>query len=253
MAEGAGRQPVDGQRRQLEQRTPEGRLLHDWPLDGGRARQILPRANGEVWPGMQEGLYRLRQRPEAAALERVQPVGGQPLSGAVHPRSPKTRATRRLGGGQLGLFRWQQDALRPVAEAPGEIWKLPIVMALLVGRNGTLWVDTAVSGLHRLRGFDGTQRARFERHQRVPRRGRPLRRQSASGQPGPHLEPDAGLRPAPAPHRPLRPRRGRPSAPTGSSAACACPTAACCSAAAPASCKWRRWLLQPRRAPPRWC
>ncbi|WP_374433052.1 two-component regulator propeller domain-containing protein [Inhella sp.] len=146
----------------LEQRTPAGRLLHDWPLDGGRAQQILPRANGEVWLGMQEGLYRLRSA-QSAALERVQPAGGQPLTGAVHALIEDPRDQSVWVGGQLGLYRWQQDALRPVAEAPGEGLGSPIVMALLVGRNGTLWVDTAVSGLHRLRGFDSTQRARFER------------------------------------------------------------------------------------------
>jgi len=33
----------------------------------------------------------------------------------------------------------------------------------LRGRDGQLWVDTPVSGLHRLRGFDAQGRARFER------------------------------------------------------------------------------------------
>lgn len=69
-------------------------------------------------------------------------------------------------GGQQGLFR-EQDAgdgqLTVVPQAPGEALASPIVMGLLWGRDGRLWVDTPVSGLHRLKGWDGEGRARFER------------------------------------------------------------------------------------------
>jgi len=146
----------------LEQRSPAGRLLRDWALEGGRAQQILPRANGEVWLGMQEGLYRL-DSAQAAQLQRVQPPSGPPLNGAVYALAEDPRDASLWVGGQLGLYRWQQQRLQPVTEAPGEGLGASIVLALLMGRDGTLWVDTAVSGLHRLRGADTEGRMRFER------------------------------------------------------------------------------------------
>ena len=58
----------------LEHRAASGRLLRDWALDGGRAQQLLRRADGSVWLGMQEGLYRLAG-DDAPALERVHGLG----------------------------------------------------------------------------------------------------------------------------------------------------------------------------------
>jgi diguanylate cyclase (GGDEF)-like protein len=148
----------------LEHRAPDGRLLRDWPLDGGRAQQLLPRAVGSVWLGMQEGLYRLGSAT-AAALERVHPLGEPRLHGGVYPvrEAPDGRL---WVGGQQGLFREREaggGGLEPLPQAPGEALSSPIVMALLWGRDGRLWVDTPASGLHRLRGWDAAGRARFER------------------------------------------------------------------------------------------
>ncbi|MFG6467105.1 two-component regulator propeller domain-containing protein [Roseateles sp. BYS87W] len=148
----------------LEHRAATGRLLHDWPLDGGRAQQILLRPDGSVWVGLQEGLYRLA-RADAAALDRVHPEGPARLHGGIY--ALRTAPDGRLWvGGQAGLFREREaggGALERVPQAPDEALASPIVMSLLWGRDGRLWVDTPVSGLHRLKGWDAGGRARFER------------------------------------------------------------------------------------------
>ncbi|MDT8998596.1 diguanylate cyclase [Paucibacter sp. APW11] len=146
----------------LEHRHASGRLLRDWPLDGGRAQQILLRSNGEVWLGMQEGLYRLRSA-EADALQRVHPSEGQALHGGVYALLETPQDGSIWVGGQMGLFRERQGQLLPVPQAPGEGLASPVVMGLLQGRDGTMWLDTPVGGLHRLSGWDAQGRARFER------------------------------------------------------------------------------------------
>ncbi len=147
----------------LEHRAADGRLLRDWPLDGGRAQQLLLRADGSLWLGMQEGLYRLAS-DGAAVLERMQPLSG-PLHGGIYVLAQAPDG-RLWVGGQQGLFREKaagENGLEVVPQAPEEALASPIVMSLLWGRDGRLWVDTPVSGLHRLKGWDAQGRARFER------------------------------------------------------------------------------------------
>jgi diguanylate cyclase (GGDEF)-like protein len=144
----------------LQQHATDGRLLRDWALEGGRAQRLLLRGNGEVWLGMQEGLYRLAG-PAAAQLQRLHPQGGRPLQGAVHALIEDGETV--WVGGQQGLLRWQNGRLAAVSEAPGQGLGAPIVMGLLRDRDGALWVDTAVGGLHRLLGLDEQGRARFDR------------------------------------------------------------------------------------------
>jgi diguanylate cyclase (GGDEF)-like protein len=146
----------------LEHRAAGGQLLRDWPLDGGRAQRLLVRASGEVWLGMQEGLYRL-PGPTAKALERVHPAQGEPLHGGIYAIVEAPRTGELWVGGQRGLFRIRDGRPEVVPQAPGEALGSPIVMGLLWARDGTLWVDTPVSGLSRLRGWDGEGRARFDR------------------------------------------------------------------------------------------
>lgn len=147
----------------LEQRTAEGRLLRDWRMDGGRAQRLVLRADGSVWLGMQEGLYRLASA-DAPALERVHPAAG-PLHGGIYALT--TAPDGRLWvGGQAGLLRESAPGagrLETVPQAPDATLASPVVMGLLFARDGTLWVDTPIGGLHRLRGFDAQGRARFER------------------------------------------------------------------------------------------
>lgn len=145
----------------LEHRAANGRLLRDWPLDGGRAQRLLLRAGGEVWLGMQEGLYRL-PGPTAPALQRVALAGGAPLHGGIYALLEAPGGELWVGG-QRGLFRERAGGLETVRQAPDEALGNPIVLGLLRGRDGTLWVDTPASGLHRLRGWDAEGRARFDR------------------------------------------------------------------------------------------
>ena len=146
----------------LEHRAATGRLLRDWPLDGGRAQRLLLRASGEIWLGMQEGLYRLRG-PAAPALERVGLAGPAPLHGGVHALLEEADTGRLWVGGQQGLFRERAGQLEAVPQASGETLGSPVVMGLLRARDGSLWVDTPVAGLHHLRGWDEQGRARFDR------------------------------------------------------------------------------------------
>ncbi len=144
----------------LQRHAADGRLLASWVLPGGRAQRLLWRANGELWAAMQDGVYRLAGT-QALRPERL-PLDGQALIGPIHALIEDGDETLWLGG-QAGLLRWEQGGLRRVEGAPGEPLGTPIVIGLLRGRDGRLWVDTPVSGLHRLRSFDAQGRARFER------------------------------------------------------------------------------------------
>lgn len=146
----------------LEHRSLDGRLLRDWPLDGGRAQRLLLRAGGDIWLGMQEGLYRLPNR-QAAALERVHLAGGAPLHGGIYALVEDTAKGQLWIGGQQGLFRGRPDELVPVTQSPRNTLGSPIIMGLLLARDGKLWVDTPAAGLHLLFGWDEQGRARFER------------------------------------------------------------------------------------------
>lgn len=146
----------------LEHRTLEGRLLKDWPVDGGRAQQLLIRQGGVVWVGMQEGLYRL-DSPDATALARVSLADGQPLKGGIYALREEPGRRALWVGGQQGLFSEGPTGLAPLAQSPAAPLGSPIVMALLWSRDGTLWVDTPVSGLHRRSGVDAQGRSQFER------------------------------------------------------------------------------------------
>ncbi|MFT7776207.1 diguanylate cyclase [Roseateles sp.] len=161
----------------LERREPRSaRLLASWALEGGRAHRVLvlpTDAGGEVWVGMQDGLYRLPS-PQAPRVERARRADGEPLRGGVH-------ALRAESGGRLwvgalaGLFRWDGQRLTEVQTVPGEALGFPAVLGLLQTRDGSLYVDTAVSGLHRLKGYDERGRARFERiSERLGAPGRPF-------------------------------------------------------------------------------
>ncbi len=162
----------------LERREPQSaRLLASWALEGGRAHRLLvlpSRDGGEVWVGMQDGLWRLPS-PQAARAERVRRADGEPLRGGVHALRVEPGSGRLWVGALAGLFRWDGQRLVEVQGAPGEALGFPAVLGLLHARDGSLYVDTAVSGLHRLRGYDAQGRARFERiSERLGAPGRPF-------------------------------------------------------------------------------
>ncbi len=159
----------------LERREPgSARLLRSWPLEGGRAHRVLVREHGEVWIGMQDGVYRLVS-PGAEVVERLRRADGEPLRGGVHALRTDPASGQLWVGALAGLFRWDGERLQEIAGAPGEALGFPAVLGLLHARDGTLWVDTAVSGLHRLKGYDARGRARFERiSERLGAPGRPF-------------------------------------------------------------------------------
>ncbi|NCT85652.1 MAG: diguanylate cyclase [Comamonadaceae bacterium] len=162
----------------LERREPRSaRLLASWALEGGRAHRVLvlPGAGGgEVWVGMQDGLYRLPS-PQAAGVERVRRSDGEPLRGGVHALHVQPGSGRLWVGALAGLFIWNGQRLVELQGAPGEALGFPAVLGLLHTRDGSLYVDTAVSGLHRLKGYDAQGRARFERiSERLGAPGRPF-------------------------------------------------------------------------------
>jgi len=138
------------------------RLKRRWPLEGGRAHRLLVQPDGEVWVGMQDGLYRL-PGPQAAAVERVRRSDGDVLRGGVHALRVQPGTGTLWVGALAGLFRWQGGALQPLPTDPDAALGFPAVLGLLFGRDGGIWVDTSVSGLHRLSGWDAQGRARFER------------------------------------------------------------------------------------------
>ncbi|HEY8875989.1 MAG TPA: diguanylate cyclase [Roseateles sp.] len=161
----------------LERREPRtARLLASWALEGGRAHRVLALPNaegGEIWVGMQDGLYRLAS-PQGR-IERVRRADGEPLRGGVHALRVDPRDGRLWVGALAGLFRWDGRRVAEVQGAPGEALGFPAVLGLLLTHDGRLYVDTAVSGLHRLLGYDGQGRARFERiSERMGAPGRPF-------------------------------------------------------------------------------
>ncbi|MGM9482093.1 diguanylate cyclase [Roseateles sp. NT4] len=159
----------------LERREPRtARLLAGWTLEGGRAHRVLALPGGEVWVGMQDGLYRLAS-PQASRVERMRRDDGEPLRGGVHALRVDPRNGQLWVGALAGLFRWDGQHLAEVHSAPGEALGFPAVLGLLLTRDGSLYVDTAVSGLHRLKGYDEQGRARFERiSERMGAPGRPF-------------------------------------------------------------------------------
>ena len=138
------------------------KLKRAWPLEGGRGHRLIVRRDGEVWVGMQDGLYRLSS-PQATQVERVRRSDGELLRGGVHALRTEPGTGHLWVGALAGLFRWKDGVLEPVPIAPDAALGFPAVLGLLFGRDGTLWVDTSVSGLHRLTHWDALGRARFER------------------------------------------------------------------------------------------
>jgi diguanylate cyclase (GGDEF)-like protein len=159
----------------LEKREPRSaRLLASWALEGGRAHRLLALPSGEIWVGTQDGLYRLPS-PQARRAERVRRADGEPLRGGVHALRVEPGNGQLWVGALAGLFRWDGQRLAEVQGAPGEALGFPAVLGLLHARDGSLYVDTAVSGLHRLKGYDAEGRARFERiSERLGAPGRPF-------------------------------------------------------------------------------
>jgi diguanylate cyclase (GGDEF)-like protein len=132
-------------------------------VDAGPAGvfRIVATADGLLWLCGFDGLYRLR--PGEAAPQRLLQADGSPFLAEV-PVAVAGPEGDLWVGTVLGLFRVPagDDRLHPVQADPAAAPAHPVVTGLLWDRAGTLWMDTAVAGLHRLLSWDG-QRARFDR------------------------------------------------------------------------------------------
>jgi diguanylate cyclase (GGDEF)-like protein len=150
-------------------RSPLRRVGHG----AGLTYAVQPGRDGSLWFGTQDGLYRLAAG--AAAPTRVALAGGKALDGDVFALALAPDGALWVGSAD-GLFHAPSGstAIEPVAmAADGELGN-PTVIGLLTDRQGTLWVDTAVTGLHRLVNWDG-RTARFDRvSQRHGVLGRPF-------------------------------------------------------------------------------
>lgn len=145
----------------LYQFTRDHRQLRVLPHAGGLTRQLLASTDGSLWVGTQDGVFRLQ--PGTAAIVRVAQHAGQSLRADINALAEASDGSVWVGSGK-GLFRVAvgEHELRSVACAEGAGLGNPSVIGLLFDRQQTLWVDTAVTGLHRMRHWDG-QHAAFER------------------------------------------------------------------------------------------
>jgi diguanylate cyclase (GGDEF)-like protein len=148
--------------RELRQFARDRRLRRS-VAHAGPAHRLFASRDGSVWVCAEDGLYRVR--PGAAKVERVLLADGKPL--ATDAFAIAEAADGRLWvGTAAGLHQVApgRDVLEPVASPTGTPKGLgnPVVVGVLVDRSGQLWVDTAVTGLHRMVDWDGRQ-ARFDR------------------------------------------------------------------------------------------
>lgn len=131
----------------------------------GEVVRLHAGVDGSVWLVTLDGLFRLP--PNAATSTsplRLALAGGARFGGMVQAIAAAPDGALWVGAAS-GLYRLapgRHDGLEPVSSPPGQGLGNPVVGGLLFGRDGTLWVDTAVTGLHRATVVDGA-RASFDR------------------------------------------------------------------------------------------
>ena len=139
----------------------QGRRRRELKHEGGAAQGLLAGRDGQLWLAASDGLWRLDAG--ASRLRRVDRRGGRPLRGEVHALSEAPDGSLWVASSEgLLVMAPGEQQLDPVRSPPGEGLGSPIVIGLLFDRQGQLWLDTAVSGLHRLRDWQGGL-ARFDR------------------------------------------------------------------------------------------
>lgn len=147
--------------RKLFRLDRRGQLLQHLEHGLGPVRRLLIGPQGRLWLGTEDGLYLLAQGE--ALPRRVMLAGGETLAGPIHALSEAPDGSIWVGGA-LGLFRVpaRAETLTAVQPPAGAGLGNPTVIGLLFGRQGDLWVDTAVTGLHRCRDWQAGQ-PQFER------------------------------------------------------------------------------------------
>lgn len=157
----------------------QGRGLSQHEL-GAPVRTVLGGRDGRVWVGTRDGLYRTSVSP-SQGLQRVAVVAedaaaaasevaawtdsratGAALTGDVYALAEADDGSLWVGTDR-GLFLRPpgDERLHAVQSPPGEGLGSQAVIGLLIDREGRLWVDTAVAGLHRLVARHGLL-ARFD-------------------------------------------------------------------------------------------
>ncbi|MBH9552238.1 ligand-binding sensor domain-containing diguanylate cyclase [Inhella gelatinilytica] len=135
------------------------RFQRVFALGKGRVRIMRGGADGSVWAGTQDGVY--RRRPGQEAFERLRLGEGEVLKGDINALAESGDGQMWVGG-EGGLFQWApgERFLRKVVAEPGAELEDPTVLGLLVDSRQHLWIDTS-AGLHRLVEWSG-EKARFE-------------------------------------------------------------------------------------------
>lgn len=145
----------------LYQFSRDHRQLRILPHGGGLTRRLLAGSDGTLWVATQDGVYHLR--PGTSEVVPLSQSDGAPLHADINALAEAADGSVWVGSGK-GLFRVVAggNELQPVESPAGSGLGNPSVIGLLFDSQQTLWVDTAVTGLHRMRNWDGRQ-ARFDR------------------------------------------------------------------------------------------
>jgi diguanylate cyclase (GGDEF)-like protein len=144
----------------LYQFSRRHRQIKVLPHGGGLTRLLLAASDGALWVATQDGVFCLR--PGASEVVRLRVQGAQWLHADINALAEAPDGSVWVGS-NVGVFRVAagKNELQPVTSPPGAGIDNPNVVGLLFDRQQKLWVDASVSGLHRMRHWDG-QHASFE-------------------------------------------------------------------------------------------
>ncbi len=167
MAAGTAGSTWLGSDSELQQLAADGRLLRRLIHTGKLVHHLLSVSDGSLWMATRDGLLRLA--PGALSPQPVLLSGGKPLNGNVFVSAQDASGAVWVGAAS-GLYRIHPGQLELQAVASGSTADQgdgnslanAVVIGLLVDTQQTLWVDTAVAGLHRMTAWNG-QRASFDR------------------------------------------------------------------------------------------
>jgi ligand-binding sensor domain-containing protein len=132
----------------LQLRAANGAVLREVPHAAGEVRHMIEHADGSLWLAAQAGLFRLA--PGAPAPQPVRTAEGEVLRQQTFMLAVRADGNVWVGSvGGLFLAAADGSSVRPVRFVEGAGLANPIVIGLLIDRSGRLWLDTAVTGLHR--------------------------------------------------------------------------------------------------------
>ena len=141
--------------------SPGRRLLQTLRHSAGPVHRLLAGRDGRLWLGSQDGLYLLA--PGETRLQRLARPTGQAVDGDVFALAEAADGSLWVGSSHgLYLVRSGSRDMQEVEPDPRAGLGNPAVIGLLVDSKQQLWLDTAVTGLHRMREWNGVH-ARFDR------------------------------------------------------------------------------------------